>query len=1166
MANQTEKNTIQNTVKSFFNDFNKQTIDATLGSSNTLLQKINEYYLDKLNPNSDNAYVKQKSTDDLVVDIKKTTYYNIKTIYDKVCGLKEDESKPLSENRIKNIEDLNKLNITSLRNDLKLFYNLSFSKEEGYKAEMDNNTTGSTYDLYQVFQVLDRGNNDIGTKVLADLGYLYDNLYAEFTSKPITGQLDENRTVSNLTKSSFQSIFSGLAKQSGFLFQQIPNYLNLNSLIPKTNANDIDDIVNDMFGVNTNTNVVGANYLKETRNVAFGGLFGLPGYLFQLGTTNSNLDTQNKRVKNDYTNSFSLDIGLDNNGEIVTKNENAPDEIKNSSITCFAVDFANKNQQMFTSVELDTTEFFDTEESIRTWVDVTNNVDQYLQTTNLFPVLEKRSYSCTVTSLGNATIQPLSYFYLRNVPLFHGTYWITNVSHKISPNTMMTTFKGVRQPIVSKNDVRKELLSLMRKKADALLKASDKANTVITEGLQPTSGEIKINTTNNTPYGSVIQERTDGNGYQEFDAKTLIGSYIATISGSNNTELNKAIVATLYNQSKAYSNSEDHSLIIRNIKNIVIGKIRIGAEADDKRYCDEINTPSLSKIYINSSYNSIGILSNLLDTIITASEYERLQLSDTTKIFELSATKSGSDYKFSLGNEITSIKADILPINKTTLFFDHAQPIRSDDNWAGSEVDNLILTTDNIINGLSGKTINTTIDISGIQIKYFGTYSSSPDTGKNVTFYSVNNGKIKWSDATKTKYDVSTATTDDLNQLSGDPNKDIKIFNDGDFSLKLKYPDLLSEVIKGESKDYDDYNWYAENAGGSTSRSQKKFPLFTKNLTQYTINEILNFQRIDLTTNQRRDTKPQRLFATGRFQIVTDTLNELVTKNNFDKNSTYNKETQDQLANYLVESNPNLIKYINGSVEDNEKNLNNAALAVAQIWAAVGVPYDTKGRKINVKKDQSYYTGDDNNKASISSDKIKALLKKERELFGKPNRIKQSNSGTNLTFSSGKGGERKTIENKSYDNGKMGNTLRAINNMKNYKGGIQSDDGNIRLYTTASKALDQLIKAAEDDGITNIKINSAYRTYADQVRVWGENCSNEIGTGKCIPKKGEGPAAIPGTSNHGFGLAVDFANTTNLSKLTTSDPLYIWLAENAKNYGFKRIEREAWHWEYFSLI
>jgi hypothetical protein len=93
------------------------------------------------------------------------------------------------------------------------------------------------------------------------------------------------------------------------------------------------------------------------------------------------------------------------------------------------------------------------------------------QTKNIFPVLEKRSYTCTVTSLGNATIQPLTYFYLRNVPLFHGTYWITNVTHKIVPNNMVTTFKGVRQPIVSKNDVRKELLALMRQQKANILSA-----------------------------------------------------------------------------------------------------------------------------------------------------------------------------------------------------------------------------------------------------------------------------------------------------------------------------------------------------------------------------------------------------------------------------------------------------------------------------------------------------------------------------------------------------------------------------------------------------------------------------------------------------------------------------------------------------------------------
>ena len=87
------------------------------------------------------------------------------------------------------------------------------------------------------------------------------------------------------------------------------------------------------------------------------------------------------------------------------------------------------------------------------------------------------------------------------------------------------------------------------------------------------------------------------------------------------------------------------------------------------------------------------------------------------------------------------------------------------------------------------------------------------------------------------------------------------------------------------------------------------------------------------------------------------------------------------------------------------------------------------------------------------------------------------------------------------------------------------------------------------------------KTYKDQARVWGNNCSNAIGSGKCVPKKGEGPAAIPGTSNHGFGLAVDLANNGG-TKLSTSMPEYDWVAENGPGFGFKRIASEAWHWEY----
>ncbi len=121
-----------------------------------------------------------------------------------------------------------------------------------------------------------------------------------------------------------------------------------------------------------------------------------------------------------------------------------------------------------------------------------------------------------------------------------------------------------------------------------------------------------------------------------------------------------------------------------------------------------------------------------------------------------------------------------------------------------------------------------------------------------------------------------------------------------------------------------------------------------------------------------------------------------------------------------------------------------------------------------------------------------------------------------------------------------------------YKGALSSDNGNIRLYDKASVALDKLIAAAEAAKIP-VKINSAYRTVADQQRVYNENCPG----GVCRIL-----TARPGTSNHGFGLAVDFA-TPGLARIKPGDKLYDWLAAgNGALFGFKRIRSESWHWEY----
>lgn len=88
-------------------------------------------------------------------------------------------------------------------------------------------------------------------------------------------------------------------------------------------------------------------------------------------------------------------------------------------------------------------------------------------------------------------------------------------------------------------------------------------------------------------------------------------------------------------------------------------------------------------------------------------------------------------------------------------------------------------------------------------------------------------------------------------------------------------------------------------------------------------------------------------------------------------------------------------------------------------------------------------------------------------------------------------------------------------------------------------------------------IESCYRTYDGQVWWRTYYCS----IGKC------GNAAVPGTSKHGLGRAVDFQD--QLGELTFTSPGYVWLTNNAALFGFTHPESlregspnaEAWHWE-----
>ena len=205
---------------------------------------------------------------------------------------------------------------------------------------------------------------------------------------------------------------------------------------------------------------------------------------------------------------------------------------------------------------------------------------------------------------------------------------------------------------------------------------------------------------------------------------------------------------------------------------------------------------------------------------------------------------------------------------------------------------------------------------------------------------------------------------------------------------------------------------------------------------------------------------------------------------------------------------------------------------------------------------------DSNNRWETTVKSLFYVLEKTQAQAGTASTTPSSNvnqNNANQPVAKRVGGKTRIIEGVKYTNGEIPNDkLRYINNWKSYKGSIQSDNGRIRLYDKASRALDSLLAAAEVANI-KFKINGAFRSYDDQVRVKEE----KIKQGK--PKD----AATPGTSNHGFGLAVDFSQ--NGKQLTTAMPQYKWLKENAGKYGFKRLpwgtkpegeNWEAWHWEY----
>jgi zinc D-Ala-D-Ala carboxypeptidase len=105
--------------------------------------------------------------------------------------------------------------------------------------------------------------------------------------------------------------------------------------------------------------------------------------------------------------------------------------------------------------------------------------------------------------------------------------------------------------------------------------------------------------------------------------------------------------------------------------------------------------------------------------------------------------------------------------------------------------------------------------------------------------------------------------------------------------------------------------------------------------------------------------------------------------------------------------------------------------------------------------------------------------------------------------------------------------------------------GDHKLAKPAADAFTRLMNAARRDGVS-IGVTDSYRDYAGQVAV-----ADKVG----LYGQG-GLGAVPGTSNHGWGLAVD---------LDLDAKAQGWMRDNGWRYGFfEDVAGEPWHWTYRS--
>jgi hypothetical protein len=490
----------------------------------------------------------------------------------------------------KNLEDVGNVTKEPINSKLKGTQS-KVEMWETFKSLNDKWISGGEFKTKTLFEdilLMDRASRDVGNHVLVDVYKLKDSL------------------TNILQTQSVLSFVQTILVQNNFVVMNLPSYVNFYGVQdavknPKPKAEGSLDFANTIFGTFMNV-----DYRESSAKLV----------CFYASKPSEHMDFKNNidyRFRND-----AFDLRRTSDNPLLENQINKNDWDKSNKVVGFNVDIGPQKQSIFYGFQVEQNLGLATAESLAATNQLGNIYGNRVgtsQNVSLFNIYKNRSYSCTVSMMGNAMIQPTMYFNLRHVPMFSGPYLIQKVNHTITPGGFETILTGIRQPTASLPKIdeyiqtlKTELLKTIieknkqdRNNKERAIESNKKGdiikqrNDTFSDALNKSSNSINIQ-------ASCYPANTGGSkniGYSDYTfvdnpkhTKTSFKSVIDVImSKTNDRTLQYTIFAALY---LASGNQQEFESVENNFAGIKMNEYWGEVSQyfnGEKYYCSSLNQP-----------------------------------------------------------------------------------------------------------------------------------------------------------------------------------------------------------------------------------------------------------------------------------------------------------------------------------------------------------------------------------------------------------------------------------------------------------------------------------------------------------------------------------------------------------------------------------------------